>query len=45
MLVTDAILVLAGTPTNYEVLAVAGGGGFLVTATWFALRRSRAVAA
>lgn len=45
VLVTDAVSVFAGTPANYVVLAVAGGGGFLVAAAWFALRRSRAVTA
>lgn len=45
VLVTDAVSVFAGTPANYVVLAIAGGGGFLVAAAWFALRRSRVVAA
>lgn len=45
MLVINAISVFAGTPANYVVLAIAGGGGFLVAAAWFVLRRDRVVAA
>lgn len=41
VLVTDAVSVFAGVPANYVVLAVAGGGGFLVAAAWFAVRRNR----
>lgn len=43
VLVTDAVSVFAGVPGNYVVLAIAGGGGFLVAAAWFAALRSRAV--
>ncbi len=39
VLITDAASVFAGVPANYVVLAVAGGGGFLVAAAWFAVRR------
>lgn len=42
VLLTDAVSVFAGVPGNYVVLAIAGGGGFLVAAGWFAALRSRA---
>lgn len=41
ILLTDAVSVFAGVPGNSVVLAVAGGGGFLVAAAWFATSRSR----
>lgn len=41
VLVTDAVSVFAGVPGNNVVLAVAGGGGFLVAAAGFALQRRR----
>lgn len=44
VLLTDAVSAFAGVPGNYVVLAVAGGGGFLVAAAWFAVQRRRAVA-
>jgi hypothetical protein len=39
MLVTGAGSVLAGVPGNFAVLALAGGGGLLLTAGYFTLRR------
>lgn len=33
--------VLVGLPGMFAVMSLAGGGGFLVTAAWFALRRRR----
>ncbi|MGH3911081.1 MAG: hypothetical protein ACRDRM_09655 [Pseudonocardiaceae bacterium] len=42
VLITDAVSVFVGVPANYVVLAVAGGGGFLVAAAWFAVRQRRA---
>jgi hypothetical protein len=39
ILATDAVSVFAGVPGNYLVLSIAGGGGFLVAAAWFAVRR------
>lgn len=42
VLLTDAVSVFAGVPGNYVVLAIAGGGGFLVAAVWFAVLRRRA---
>ncbi|HEX2297416.1 MAG TPA: hypothetical protein VHH34_02665 [Pseudonocardiaceae bacterium] len=42
VLLTDAVSVFAGVPGNYVVLAVAGGGGLLVAAAWFATSRGRA---
>ena len=45
VLITDTGSVFAGVPGNYVVLAVAGGGGLLVAAAWFALRRNRSVRA
>ncbi|MGH3979907.1 MAG: hypothetical protein ACRDRZ_13060 [Pseudonocardiaceae bacterium] len=41
ILAVDAVAVLAGVPGNYLVMTLAGGGGFLVAASWFALRRSQ----
>jgi hypothetical protein len=41
MLLTGAGSVFAGVPGNFAVLAVAGGGGLLVTAGYFTLRRRR----
>jgi hypothetical protein len=43
ILATDAVSMFAGVPGNYLVLSIAGGGGFLLAAAWFAVRR-RAVA-
>jgi hypothetical protein len=37
--------VLVGTPGTFAVMSLAGGGGFLLAAVWFALRGRRAVAA
>lgn len=45
ILTTDAVSVFAGVPGNSLVLAVAGGGGFLAAAAWFAVQRRRAVPA
>ncbi|HEY2766530.1 MAG TPA: hypothetical protein VGJ13_21345 [Pseudonocardiaceae bacterium] len=45
VLITDTASVFAGVPGNYVVLAIAGGGGLLVAAAWFALRRNRSVRA
>lgn len=42
ILLTDAVSVFAGVPGNAVVLAVAGGGGFLVAAAWFGMSRGRA---
>lgn len=42
VLLTDAVSAFAGVPGNYVVLAVAGGGGFLAAAAWFAVRRAKA---
>ena len=39
ILATDAVSVFAGVPGNYLVLSIAGGGGFLLAAAWFAVRR------
>ena len=39
MLVTGAGSVLAGVPGNFAVLSLAGGGGLLLTAGYFTLRR------
>ncbi|HLX51457.1 MAG TPA: hypothetical protein VKS82_24280 [Streptosporangiaceae bacterium] len=36
MLITGAASVFAGPPGNFAVLALAGGGGFLVAAGWYA---------
>ncbi len=41
MLVTSAVSVLAGVPGNFAVLALAGGGGLLLTAGYFMLRPPR----
>jgi hypothetical protein len=41
MLVTGAGSVLAGVPGNFAVLALAGGGGLLLTAGYFTLRPPR----
>jgi hypothetical protein len=41
MLVTAAVSVLAGVPGNFAVLALAGGGGLLLTAGYFTLRPPR----
>ncbi len=41
ILATDAASVFAGVPGNSLVLAIAGGGGFLAAATWFAVQRRR----
>jgi len=41
MLVTGAGSVLAGVPGNFAVLALAGGGGLLLTAGYFRLRPPR----
>lgn len=38
ILVSSAIGALAGYPGVYLVMAVGGGGGFLVAAAWYALR-------
>ncbi len=38
-LATDAVSMFAGVPGNYLVLSIAGGGGFLLAAAWFAVRR------
>jgi hypothetical protein len=45
ILATDAASVFAGVPGNSLVLAIAGGGGFLVAAAWFAVQRRRGAAA
>ncbi|MDQ6641784.1 MAG: hypothetical protein M3Y66_04735 [Actinomycetota bacterium] len=42
MLVTGAASVLAGVPGNFAVLSLAGGGGLLLAAGYFGLRRLRA---
>jgi hypothetical protein len=39
ILATDAVSMFAGVPGNYLVLSIAGGGGFLLAAAWFAVRR------
>jgi len=39
--VTGAGSVLAGVPGNFAVLALAGGGGLLLTAGYFRLRPPR----
>lgn len=44
ILAIDAVSVFAGVPGNYLLLSLAGGGGFLAAAAWFAVRR-RAVPA
>ncbi len=41
MLVTGAASVLAGVPGNFAVLALAGGGGMLAAAAYFAVRPPR----
>jgi hypothetical protein len=45
MLLTGAGSVFAGVPGNFAVLSVAGGGGLLVTAGYFTLRRGRSTRA
>lgn len=45
VLVTSATGALAGFPSVYLVMALAGGGGFLLAAVYLELRRRRAVGA
>lgn len=44
ILVTSAAGALAGTPAVYLVMSLAGGGGFLLAAAWFAVRARRPAA-
>ena len=44
ILVTTGIGCLLGLQALYLVMCLAGGGGFLVAAAWFAVRRARAAA-
>jgi hypothetical protein len=41
MLISGALSVFVGTPGNFLVLSLAGGGGYLVAAGLFALRGTR----
>ena len=45
MLVSGACSVFAGVPGNFAVVSLAGGGGLLLAAGYFALRHSRPAAA
>ena len=41
MMVTAAVSVMVGVPGNFAVLSLAGGGGLLLTAGYFMLRRPK----